>query len=268
MSQAKNPGWAMGCAAILVVAFIAIITCFFWWIITTSWLRWSLAICLALVGLAKIVFQVLAKSKTRRKLSQVHNRNSSTVELSTLEAEKPSSNEPVQIPAFDTYSYGYRSYLSSERVAALIADGMLVNGNSGGLLVGRAHSQGGVPVVRSRPDGSYEVWAEFEGYEYIINPGALVCFQKECEAANQHETDKRYWFTEYTPEPDITIIDVRAINHPAETKYLLLDDGPAFFIVNKFSTETRQHILEQMNRAVTYEQYLLAVEETRKKSNA
>jgi hypothetical protein len=266
--KATSTGWAVGCVAILLLAVVAVIAWCCWWAITNTWVVCSLIACLVLLGLIRQVRLFLLKRKTRQELLQAQKSAFLNAELTTFKARQVELDESLGIPAFDSYPYESKSYLSAELVAALVADGMIVNGNSGGLLIGRAHSQGGVPVIRKLADGSYELWAEFEGYEYIINPGVLTCFPKECEAANQHELDKRSYFAEYVPEPGITVIDVRGLNHPYDTKYLILDSLAAFFIVNKFSTESRLSILEQMNRSVTYEQYLWALEEIKKKANS
>lgn len=139
----------------------------------------------------------------------------------------------------------------------MLANGTAVDGNGGGLLLGRWHSEGGVPVLMNSVGGGYELKAEFEGYEYILNPGVLTCFREECEAINQPALDKQPVFEVYTPAVDITLLDVRTVNHPAGTKYLILDGSTSFFIVNRHSTKLRLELelLEKMNRLVSYEQW-------------
>ncbi|MGI4871483.1 MAG: hypothetical protein ACRYFX_09930 [Janthinobacterium lividum] len=257
--KADTPSWAVGCAIILLLAFITALIYFLWWAITSSWLGYGLGACLLLVCLITVVRKFLTKRKRQHKLPEQFI-GPSTASPYTPNVLLPHSSASAPIPAFDSYDFAPKYYLNSEQVAALVADGMIVNGNCGGLLVGRAHSQGGVPVMRKQAGGRYEVWAEFEGYEYIVNPGAVICFSKECESTNQYQIDKKPLFSEYIPEQGITIIDVRADNHPLGTKYLILDALPNFFVVNKFSTQIRLRELEEMNRMVTYEQYILAME--------
>ncbi len=140
------------------------------------------------------------------------------------------------------------SYFSRAEVAAMLKHGIAVDGNGGGLLIGRSHAEGGIPVLMSLASGGYQLHAEFEGYEYLLNQAAVFNSRMECEQANQPELDRRSEFVPYTPEEGTTLLDVRADNHPIGTKYLVLTTGLPFFMVNRHSTKIRLSALEAFNR--------------------
>ena len=62
-------------------------------------------------------------------------------------------------------------YLTQTELKPIFAGKGLVDGTRGGLLLGNNHSEGGVLVIRkAHKEDLFEIIAELEGWQFIINP--------------------------------------------------------------------------------------------------
>jgi hypothetical protein len=126
----------------------------------------------------------------------------------------------------------------------------IVDGTRGGLILGNLHSEGGIKVIRQyQNEELYEVIAEFEGWEYILNPYATY---KECELLtkiNSEFVGFKETFREYEIPTDIDILDTRATSGEGKdlNKLILLGEYSQF-IINKHSTKKHLHLLNELNK--------------------
>jgi ribonucleotide reductase beta subunit family protein with ferritin-like domain len=132
-----------------------------------------------------------------------------------------------------------------------IAEGNgIVDGTLGGLILGNAHSIGGIKVIRQyQKEELYEVIAEFEGWEYILNPLATAKEIKYLTKLNSEFVDTKKEFTEYEIPNGIEIIDTRPIfENVKETNKLILLNEWSQFIINKHSTKKYLTELDNLNK--------------------
>jgi hypothetical protein len=132
-----------------------------------------------------------------------------------------------------------------------IAEGNgIVDGTFGGLILGNPHSDGGIKVIRQYKDEEfYEVIAEFEGWEYILNPLATTKEMEYLTKLNSECDETSELFTEFEIPNGIEIIDTRPIfeNIKETNKFILLSEWSQF-IINKHSTKKYLTELDNLNK--------------------
>ena len=132
-----------------------------------------------------------------------------------------------------------------------IAEGNgIVDGTFGGLILGNTHSEGGIKVIRQyKKEELYEIIAEFEGWEYIINPLATNKETEYLTKLNSEFVDTKEKFIEYEIPNGIEIIDTKPIfENIKETNKLILLDEWSQFIINKHSTKKYLIELDNLNK--------------------
>lgn len=140
-------------------------------------------------------------------------------------------------------------YFSQTDIDELSEIGAIVDGRGGGLLIGNGHDAGGIKVIGKSAPGIYELMAEFEGWEYLLNADATEAHVLELEKINVEHDGRSTSFAGYDiPESVRTIRMPRAddfelIAYP----FLLLDSGPNF-VINKVSTSKHLERLDELNR--------------------
>lgn len=94
-----------------------------------------------------------------------------------------------------------------------IAEGNgIVDGTFGGLILGNYHSDGGIKVIRQyKKEELYEIIAEFEGWEYIMNPLATNKEREYLTILNSEFANTKKDFIEYEIPNGIEIVDTRPI---------------------------------------------------------
>ena len=132
-----------------------------------------------------------------------------------------------------------------------IAEGNgIVDGTLGGLILGNTHSDGGIKVIRQyRSEELYEVIAEFEGWEYILNPLATTKEMEYLTKLNSEFVNTKEEFIEYEIPNGIEIIDTKPIfENIKETNKLILLNEWSQFIINKHSTKKYLTELNSLNK--------------------
>lgn len=65
-----------------------------------------------------------------------------------------------------------RQLLALDDLRPMVKNNSIIDVSPGGLLLGNAHDDGGILVIRQFNMEYFEVVAEFEGWEYILNANA------------------------------------------------------------------------------------------------
>lgn len=128
--------------------------------------------------------------------------------------------------------------------------GGIIDGTFGGLILGNYHAEGGIKVIRQYKDEElYEVVAEFEGWEYLLNPLATTKEVNYLQKINSEFVGSKEEFTEYEVPNDIKVIDTRPIfKNIKETNKLIILREWSQFIVNKHSTKKYLTQLDDLNK--------------------
>ncbi|MFI0431218.1 hypothetical protein [Mariniflexile sp. HMF6888] len=132
-----------------------------------------------------------------------------------------------------------------------IAEGNgIIDGTPGGLILGNSHSDGGIKVIRQyQKEELYEVIAEFEGWEYILNPLATTKEIDYLTKLNSEFAGKKDEFIEYDIPNGINIINTKPLfENIKETNKLILLDQWSQFIINKHSTKKYLIELDELNK--------------------
>jgi len=130
---------------------------------------------------------------------------------------------------------------------------LIVESIEGGLLLGPSHDEGGIKVF-APIIGGYQHIAEFEGWEFLLNPGASIYYPKTFHEINNYERDKANPFEFYDIPSNVKILDCR-VNPTIKattgiTCKLLLMRGTSQKIINKYSTKFYLGKLNDMNRGI------------------
>ncbi len=147
---------------------------------------------------------------------------------------------------------GYRSiFLDINEVNYLTKNGYATNANDGGVVIGKFHSQGGIPLLRPSNQG-YEYYAEMEGYEFLLNSAASRNHLKELDQINSQIKSKFYLKLEsifevqpknYAVPNEIRKIDLKNLHF----QIILLPNCEGNFIVNRYSTKRNLTRLNYLN---------------------
>lgn len=137
--------------------------------------------------------------------------------------------------------------IPKERFRFLVENDLIVDGTSGGLLLGPSHDDGHLLVITEQFN-IYYLYAYVEGWEYLMKPSKTKMHLEELKIINK---PINVGFKEYEIPENISILDCRdkIINGVREKTYLLISLPPySQFIVNKRSTKKYLDRLEQLNR--------------------
>jgi hypothetical protein len=149
-------------------------------------------------------------------------------------------------------TYFYKQFFSFDLVDKYTSMGLTADGTKGGLLLGPSHADGGINVLIKYAEG-YRVMANFEGQEYLLNPGASQHFSGRLHDLNQHDIDLLLRPEQPSDLTGITTIDCFTDNtHFLKSKFLLIDARGDHFIINKYSTWRHLYTFEQLNKAVGF----------------
>lgn len=134
-------------------------------------------------------------------------------------------------------------YLTIDEVNALIAEGLIRDGRTGGLVIGNFHIDGGIHILQPSGD-KFKYTGEMEGYEYLVNEFASKKYIDRLASINE-ETK-----TDHTKPPrpfdipnEIRIIDAR---HP-EIEVLILS-WAGHYIINRAASEKNLMLLDTLNK--------------------
>jgi hypothetical protein len=117
---------------------------------------------------------------------------------------------------------------------------MIVEGVRGGLILGNFHSEGGIPTIMQTRPNEYEIIAEVEAYEYMMN--TFLTDEELEKVKNINSTHLTKDIIKYTPPNEINIIDARG------SKVILMGIAPQF-VVNKNATLLNLNVLDELNKS-------------------
>lgn len=141
---------------------------------------------------------------------------------------------------------GRKWHFKAETFVNLLFNGMIVDGRGGGLVIGRAHDDGGILMFAQIPNGSYNVTGEVEGGEFIVNPLAYQQHRNRIQEINEFGQHCR-------DEPTLSQIPsaTRTI-HAAASPYnrMIWMHQEDTFIVNRLATEKYLSELQAINNEI------------------
>jgi hypothetical protein len=141
-----------------------------------------------------------------------------------------------------------RQLLSLDDLRPMVKKNSIIDVTPGGLLLGNAHDDGGISVIRQFNMDYYEVVAEFEGWEYILNANATENCLTDLHRINDELKGPDKPFSEYMIPDAISILDARPICPPdLAIRRMLVLGSKDQFIVNRHSTKKYIVELEQIN---------------------
>ncbi len=130
--------------------------------------------------------------------------------------------------------------LSKEEFSGLLKEGFAIDGRLGGYVVGRSHEEGGIKCFIETDEG-FELIAEIEGGEYIINGGGAAEFEKELASLNA------LYDTESSLEEPVCISEYTCVYNTKGTQEKILWVSGGGFIMNKYATRKYFQLIEKIN---------------------
>lgn len=141
-------------------------------------------------------------------------------------------------------------YLTLDELKPIVKAEGVVDGSFGGLILGNSHSDGGIYVIRQhQTEPIFEIIAEFEGYEYLMHPGATADHLDYLTKINGEFTNVETLPFEYYDVPaNINVLDTWPImkNIKETNKIIILGDYQQF-IVNRHSSKKYLIELDNLN---------------------
>lgn len=140
----------------------------------------------------------------------------------------------------------YKQFFTNDTVNEYLKNDLAIDGTTGGLILGPSHADGGIYILANYGYGYYLI-AEYEGFEFLLNPFAKKKHSNYFDLYNRYNEDKTESFDEYVPDDSIKIIDTRIEkNNDFNSKFIILDIRGQCELFNKYSTRI---YLAQLNRA-------------------
>lgn len=130
--------------------------------------------------------------------------------------------------------------LSKEEFSGLLKEGFAIDARLGGYVVGRSHEEGGIKCFIETDEG-FELIAEIEGGEYIINGGGAAEFEKELASLNA------LYDTESSLEEPVCISEYTCVYNTKGTQEKILWVSGGGFIMNKYATRKYFQLIEKIN---------------------
>lgn len=144
--------------------------------------------------------------------------------------------------------------ISDSDFQKLKADGYVVDGSKGGLLIGASHGDifsheytGEGILVVTKIEGKYKICGEYEGGEYLLNKAAAC--DGGFDQATYNNSDDLDGYTESEPPPDISKLDLRLDKSGRiKSKLLFLDNPDKYSLTNRGSTQKHLEVLDKQNK--------------------
>ena len=144
-------------------------------------------------------------------------------------------------------NFYYTQFFSFDEVEEFLEKGIAIDSIKGGFILGNAHEDEGIPVLRRYKDG-YRLMAEFEGEEFLLNPASTKMFMKDFERLNNFERDEKLNFPKIENFENLRILDCRLKHNLYSSKFLLTDTRCEYAVFNKHSTKRYIKELDEMNK--------------------
>ena len=142
--------------------------------------------------------------------------------------------------------------IEPEEFLELSNKGFIMDGTSGGLVIGPSHEEGGIQYLSSFGD-HFKIMGELEGYEYIFNIATAALIRNIFSELNNRQRDFSPTFQAFIPEKHHTIIDARLSgNEKYRSKFIFIENRMSQAIINKYSVAKNLEYLDKLNRSFTY----------------
>jgi hypothetical protein len=130
--------------------------------------------------------------------------------------------------------------LTKEEFYGLLINGFALDARLGGFVVGQPHEEGGIKCFIEHENG-FELTAQIEGGEYILNGGCVSEFENQITALNaMYDPEEN---AEYT----LPISEYSTVYNTRGTQEKILWVSGGGFIMNKYATRKYFQIIEKMN---------------------
>ncbi|MDO1450403.1 hypothetical protein Q0590_29275 [Rhodocytophaga aerolata] len=130
--------------------------------------------------------------------------------------------------------------LTKEEFLGLLKEAFAIDARLGGYVVGRSHEEGGIKCFIETEEG-FELIAEIEGGEYIINGGGASQFEKELASLNA------MYASEPASAESLAISEYSTVYNTRGSQEKLLWVSGGGFIMNKYATRQYFQIIEKIN---------------------
>lgn len=133
-------------------------------------------------------------------------------------------------------------HFSFQTFMAILINGWVVDGRSGGLVIGRSHDDGNIYFVTESPDNKFVISGHVEGDKYILNYSATEVHESRLLEMNE------FYDEQYDYKNKNISSSTRVINTHAEPydKFIWIDSKRTM-IVNKYATAKYFDELEEIN---------------------
>lgn len=145
------------------------------------------------------------------------------------------------------FNSGDLTFLRFEFVKFIFDNNLILDTSPGGLLIGPSHKEDGIQVIDIVGD-EFCWFAEFEGWEYIVNPFGSTEYHNELETINLLTEELPNFFETYEIPEGIKTIDCRPviIQNARFTKWLIKGNLPQW-IINRESSKKYLQRLNEIN---------------------
>ncbi|GAB3180410.1 hypothetical protein [Telluribacter humicola] len=136
----------------------------------------------------------------------------------------------------------------------LRSEGLIVDGYFGGLIIGNSHEIGGIPILSHAEGESYELVAEMEGFEFLMNVVASSKYHERITEINNELAEikanisiEMLWNNLGEQYPELKIVNTLIEDKTTifKSKFVLIHGQQ--FIVNKYSSLMYYEELYKMN---------------------
>ena len=145
--------------------------------------------------------------------------------------------------------HGERCFLTDFALKYLVSYELIIDGASGGLIIGNSHADGGIKVIHKDDLDRFEITFEVEGYEFLLNPFATKSKQNYVQELNERHKKEIKDFVPYDIPKHIKTIDARPkIISGIEHQRLIIFSAMPQQILNKVSSKNYLEELNKLNK--------------------
>ncbi|MFT6809839.1 MAG: hypothetical protein ACJA01_003079 [Saprospiraceae bacterium] len=145
-----------------------------------------------------------------------------------------------------TYIKDDKPFIKNAYLAILHGKGLIIDGFSGGLVLGNSHLNGGIHLIGERLPGEYQILAEIEGWEYLMNYESTSKYLEEIEELNSYINKD---FKEYAVPENYKIIDARMAKGGSPAYAPVIITGKySNFVINRHATKKHLSTLNEWNK--------------------
>ncbi len=144
--------------------------------------------------------------------------------------------------------------IQPEMIRPMQDKGLIVDGQKGGLVLGRSHeSRGGIPLLHLGVKGDLVLSGLMEGFEYVLPPEVTKQNLVELTRINGTKSENRQSFKPYHPPSNVNLIDATEMEFRNRKVSRIIFLGYAGqMIVNRHATKLHLKRLFEINQMAKY----------------